>query len=135
MQLTRQGEYAIRTVYALAAREGQVMTQREIARLQDIPEAFLAKIAQALSRAGIVVNMRGAQGGMALARPAREITLRDVVEAVEGPVTLNECLKAPGSCARQQTCSVHPVWVRAQRAMLRELERVSFAQLVQGESG
>ena len=131
MQLTRQGEYAVRTVYALAAAEGRVVPQKEIARAQEIPEAFLAKIAQALSRAGLVINVRGAQGGMTLARPAAEITLRAVVEAIEGPVALNRCLQGPGSCSRQETCTVHLVWARAQEAMLKELAAANFADLVE----
>lgn len=130
MQLTRQGEYAVRTIYALAAAEGRIIPQREIARIQEIPEAFLAKVAQILGRAGLVVNIRGAQGGMALAKPAATITLRDVVEAVEGPIALNQCLQGPGSCSRQEVCSVHRVWVRAQEAMLKELGSVTFAELV-----
>jgi len=130
MQLTRQGEYAIRTVFALAQQEGKVVTQRDIAQSQDIPEAFLAKIAQILQRRGLITNLRGSRGGMTLARPAAEINLRNVVEAVEGPIALNQCLSGPGACSRQGTCPIHPVWDRAQKAMLEELEKVSLADLV-----
>lgn len=133
MQLTRQADYAVRTVFALAAAEGQVLTQKEIARQQDIPEPFLAKIAQAMSRAGLVVTIRGAAGGMALARPAETITLRDVVEAMQGSVALNLCLRGPGVCSRDSFCVVHPVWVRAQEAMLEVLGSVTFAELVRSE--
>lgn len=131
MQLTRQGDYAMRVVYALAAAGGRAMTQREVARLQDVPEAFLAKIARALGRAGLVTNTRGAGGGIRLARPAGRITLRDVVEAVEGPIAINLCLQGPGACSRQASCNIHPVWVEAQEAMLGVLGSVTFAQLLE----
>lgn len=131
MQLTRQGDYAIRTVFALAEVEGELLTQKEIAARQEIPEAFLAKIAQLLSRAGLVSTTRGAGGGMVLARPAAEITLKDVVEAVEGPFALNLCLQGPGSCSRQSFCVIHPVWAEAQAAMLAVLDGVTFAELVE----
>lgn len=130
MQLTRQGDYAMRVVYALAAADGEPLTQREVSRTQDVPEAFLAKIVQQLSRAGLVNSTRGARGGMMLARPAESITLREVVEAIEGTIALNLCMRGPGTCARDQFCSIHPVWVRAQEAVLEVLSSVTVAELV-----
>lgn len=132
MQLTRQGDYAVRAVYALAAAGGRALTRKEIARLQGIPEPFLAKIVQLLSHHGLVTNTRGVGGGITLARPAAHITLRDVVEAAQGPTALNLCLQGPGACSRQGFCAVHPIWIRAQAAMLAVLASVTFADLMAG---
>lgn len=134
MQLTRQGEYAIRAVLELARLPyGEVVSTKEVADRQGVPEAFLAKIMQILSRSDIVFTVRGPQGGVRLARSADEISLRQVVEAVEGPIYLNSCLANGAPCHQSPQCRVHQVWMRAQKAMLNELEGVSLAQLIEPE--
>jgi Rrf2 family protein len=134
MRLTRGGEYGIRGVLYLAKHdEGKVSMLSAIAEDQDVPPRFLAKIFQALAKAGIVKSHRGAKGGFSLARPAAEITVRDVIEAVEGPINLNVCLVGNGECARDHFCSVHSVWERAQENMLTILGQANFADLVKAE--
>lgn len=128
-KVTRQGDYAVRAVLALATKPGEVVTTREIARSMDIPEAFLVKVVKALVKAGIVESVRGSRGGLKLAGRPEDLTLRHVLEAMEGPLVLNQCLLRPGACDRQPRCPVHPVWKRAQGALLAELERASFAEL------
>ena len=102
MKLTRGGEYGIRGVLYLAQHEeGKVSMLSAIAKAQDVPPRFLAKIFQALAKAGVVRSHRGAKGGFSLARAASEVTIKDVIEAVEGPIHLNVCLVAPGECNRE----------------------------------
>src|SRR5512147_2407523 len=130
MKLTRGGEYAIRGVLYLAQQnDGKVSMLSAIAKAQDVPPRFLAKIFQALAKAGIVKSHRGAKGGFSLARPAGEITVRDVIEAIEGPVTLNICLVGEGECARDHFCPVHSVWESAQEKMLGILSQANFGDL------
>jgi Rrf2 family protein len=76
-----------------------------------------------------VESTRGASGGVALARPAREITLRQIVEATEGPMAINRCLLKKGRCKHANTCAVAPVWRQAQDAMLAVLSDVTLAKL------
>lgn len=123
----------MRAALALAgAAPGAVVPLRDIGEAQEIPQSFLAKILQALAREGLVVSRRGAQGGFALARAADEISLRDVVEAVDGPVSLNRCILAPDSCGRSGTCPVHRVWCQAQVRLMEVLGTVTLADLVRG---
>lgn len=130
MKLTRGGEYAIRGVLYLAQQnDGKVSMLSAIAKAQDVPPRFLAKIFQALAKAGVVKSHRGAKGGFSLARPASEVTVRDVIEAVEGPVYLNVCLVGPGECTRDTICPVHSVWEEAQEKMMSVLAKASFAEL------
>jgi Rrf2 family transcriptional regulator, iron-sulfur cluster assembly transcription factor len=130
MKLTRGGEYGIRGVLYLAQHEdGKVSMLSAIAKTQDVPPRFLAKIFQALAKAGVVKSHRGAKGGFSLARPAREITVRDVIEAVEGPVLLNVCLAGPGECARDTMCPMHSIWSEAQEKMMSVLAKSNFADL------
>ena len=130
MRLTRQGDYAVRVVVDLASRpDGAVVPRARIQERQDVPAAYLAKIVQALARAGLVRTHPGARGGVALGRAPAEITLRDVIEAVEGPIHLNRCVAHPGACPRDRFCSVHPVWLRLQALVTRELDAVTIAAL------
>jgi len=129
MQLTRQADYAVRVVLDLSVRPQRQSRTGEIARRQRIPPAFLRKIVQTLARAGFVRTVRGADGGVSLVREPAAITLRQVIEAVEGPVRLNRCLIRRGECALDRICPVHPVWQHIQDVMVRELDAVTFAQL------
>lgn len=129
MRLTREADYAVRIIVDLAAAPGVLVPRRAIQRSQEVPAAHLAKIVQLLRRAGLVKTWRGAQGGVTLALPPEKITLRRVVEAVEGPLALNLCLVAPGTCSRDSFCPVHPVWRRIQAILVRELDAVTAASL------
>jgi len=134
MKLTRGGEYGVRGVLYLAQQEeGKVSMLSAIAKAQDVPPRFLAKIFQALAKAGVVKSHRGAKGGFSLARPASEVTIRDVIEAVEGPVFLNVCLAAPGECNREALCPLHSVWEEAQAKMMGVLGQKDFAELARAE--
>lgn len=130
MRLTRQGDYAVRVVVDLASRPaGAVVTRARIQERQDVPPAYLAKIVQALARAGLVRTLPGAHGGVSLAAPPAHVTLRQVIEAVEGPIQLNRCVARPGACPRDRFCNVHPVWLRLQALVTRELDAVTIASL------
>lgn len=134
MKLTRGGEYAIRGVLFLAHQnDGKVSMLSAIAKAQDVPPRFLAKIFQALAKAGVVKSHRGAKGGFSLARPASEVTIRDVVEAIEGPIHLNVCLIGEGECSRDKICPVHAIWEEAQDRMMSVLARANFADLAKAE--
>lgn len=130
MQITRQADYAVRTVLYLAgvANGGRAPTSK-IAQLQRIPSSFLAKIVSQLSVAGIVQTSRGARGGVSLARDAKEISLLQVVEAIDGPITLNECVADPDLCAFGSNCAVHDVWCQAQADLVSQLSSSDFASL------
>jgi Rrf2 family protein len=134
MKLTRGGEYGIRGVLYLARHDdGKISMLSAIAKAQDVPPRFLAKIFQALAKAGVVKSHRGAKGGFSLARPASEITIKDVIEAIEGPIYLNVCLVGQGECSRDQICPVHAVWEEAQEKMMSVLDRANFADLAKSE--
>ena len=134
MKLTRGGEYGIRGVLYLARQEvGRVSMLSAIAKAQNVPPRFLAKIFQALAKAGVVKSHRGAKGGFSLAKPAADITMKDVIEAIEGPIQLNVCLIGEGECSRDKLCGVHPIWEEAQQKMMDVLARGNFADLVEAE--
>ncbi len=122
MRLTRQGDYAVRVMLDLASHAPDVPIRRaDIQARQDVPTAYLAKIIQALARAGLVRTRPGAHGGVTLNAPAAAVTLLQVIEAVEGPIRLNLCVEASGACPRDRFCPVHPVWMQLQALLTREL--------------
>ena len=130
MQLTRRGEYAIRAMYDLAIYEVEGTTySKEIARRQQIPPKYIAQILLDLSRAGLVYTTRGAHGGVRLARSADEISLRAIIEAIEGPISLNICLLREGECEKEDDCPIHEIWVKVQGDMLKTLTGTTLTAL------
>lgn len=127
MQLTREADYAVLCVLEVA-RFGR-MSAAEVARRQDISAAFLGKIVGSLARAGILTTRRGVGGGISLARTPDSLTLLEVVEAVQGPLAINQCLAHPGACDRQIDCYVAPIWHKAQ-SELRDALSVSIADVI-----
>lgn len=135
MQITRRADYAIRTVLDVARVEpGSVALTSEVAKHQGIPAPFLAKIVLALTRAGLLRSFRGCGGGIALAKPADQITLLEIVEAVDGPIAMNRCVLWPEECERSDECPVHQVWSGARTLLADYLGSISLASLVDGRS-
>jgi len=130
MQLTRAGEYAIKSLLYLASQEmdARVMAS-EVAIAADIPINFVRKILESLAKTGLVRSYRGAGGGFILGRAPEEITLRDILEAVEGPLALNQCLQ-PSGCPSKPHCPVSAVWLEAQQAVEEVLGRHNLAELL-----
>lgn len=130
MLVTREADYAIRCV-AEVARVGRT-SAAQVARSQGISPTFLGKIVQSLARAGILATRRGVGGGIALAGPPASFTLLQVIEAVEGPLCIIECLRSPDECARAGDCPAYPHLSTAQ-ALLRDALDVTFAELLEGD--
>ena len=134
LKINRRTDYAVRVLLALAKQgEGARLSSREIQREMLIPSAFMSRIVAQLARAGLVSTFPGREGGLMLPRPAAQITLRDVVEAFEGPILLSECLesKREDDCPFRTNCPVRPKWGRVQVAMLREMAAITFDSLAQ----
>jgi Rrf2 family protein len=132
MQITRQADYAVRAVLHLAElnKNGGRAPTSKIASEEHIPPSFLAKIVSQLSVAGVVQTSRGARGGVSLSRDPSEITLLEVVEAIDGPITINECVNDPNSCPFGERCKVHTIWCNVQSEMINKLSGTTFAQLI-----
>jgi len=118
------------------ARSGHnaLVSRQEIAEQTDTPSHFLAKIAQQLSRAGIIEIQQGARGGYRLLRLPEKISLLDVIEAIIGTIFLNDCVMNPDSCHASLSCSVNRVWIKARDQLRTTLQQVSFADLIKDDS-
>jgi Rrf2 family protein len=134
MKINRQVDYAVRAVLHLAQLgPGERAATARIAEKQQIPPTFLAKIVSQLAAAGVVRATRGARGGVALARDAADISLLDVMEAIDGPVTVIDCTVDPNACPMSAGCSVRPVWCDVRAEFMGHLRRTRFSQLVNGK--
>lgn len=130
MQVSRKIDYVLRAVIYLARWEGdRVYSIAEIAKAEDIPKKFLEKILQDLTHKGIVHSRRGAQGGYSLARPRDQITFREIIEAVEGPVSMNTCLGDHIDCSIYEKCGMLWVWREAQRRVIDLFSKTTLADI------
>ncbi len=136
MQITRQADYTVRAVLYLAQLGcDQRAATSQIAQEQRIPPSFLAKIVSQLSVAGILQTSRGARGGVSLARDPENISILEVVEAIDGPILLNECVSGNGSsCTFGDTCPMRPLWCDAQAELVNRLTRTDFSQFMVTET-
>ena len=129
MQITRQSEYAIKTILELSKNFGESISAKEISVRQDVPEFFLKKTVQILARAGMVQTQRGASGGVKLIVKPQDITIADVIKVIEGNLAINVCLAEGNSCPNQGFCQVRKILSRTQQAMEAELAKETFADL------
>ena len=130
MRLTRAGEYAVRCISYLSKKgPGVLVPKQEIVKNVEIPASFLAKIAQDLSKAGLIEIKQGSKGGYILSKNPQEITLLEVVEIMIGKIFLNYCVEKPDSCHLNPHCLVYRVWDNASTQLRENLASVNFAQL------
>lgn len=134
-RLTNEGEYAVRLMVYLAGRDReQLVSAREIADNQNIPQRFLRSIVSQFAKLGFINSFQGNGGGVRLAEGAEDKTLLEVIEAVEGPIYLNVCMQGEVACQFSSQCAVHLVWHEAQEAIqkilggkkIRELAQINF---------
>jgi len=132
MQITRQADYALRAMYYLSKLEPNERAATSlIAEEQKIPPSFLAKIISQLSIAGLIHTSRGARGGVSLARTPENISILEVVEAIDGPLALNECTHTVDGCPFGEDCPLRPVWCEVQVDLVNRLQKTTFASLGQ----
>jgi Rrf2 family protein len=139
LQISRRTEYGLRAMVYLASKpQSAVVPFREIAVRMDVPQDFLAKILKKLVKERLAVSSRGARGGYSLGRPATEISMLDVIEAVEGKVQVNLCTDSSDGehegCAFTGACTMYGVWRLGQQRMIEvyrhaKLDKLAMAGL------
>src|SRR5215217_7380710 len=121
---------------ALPCLAGRAASADRVSAEANVPRRLLARILASLSRAGLVESEQGRGGGSRLARPAREITLRDAVEAAEGPFGITRCIMQNRACGTDAPCAIHDAWQAGQQAILEYLQKQSLEDFItQNPSG
>lgn len=131
MELTKAGDYGIFGVIYLAKQpQGKIVSLAEVSQAENIPEKFLAKIFQSLTRSGLIRSHRGAGGGFSLARPANKITVKELLESIQGPIYFTKCLSEFGECDRKEICKLRKLWKKGQDYTLKILIQNTLADLI-----
>lgn len=130
MRFTAKTEYGVRAVLEIALKDGMPAKVNEIARNQNMPERFLEQAMAQLKKAGVVKSIRGAHGGYTLAENPKKITLARVIQAIEGPMALVDCLENDNDCCQIDLCTVKEVWKGVQAKILKALDSITIEELV-----
>ena len=128
--ITRKAEYAVISMVELASlEEGESTTTKKIAETQEIPLNLVVQILAELNKAGWTNSHRGPSGGVSLAIDPSSITLKDVIELFDGPVTITRCLMQDAPCKNRKSCGLRNIWKQAQQNMLETLDNTTIADL------
>jgi Rrf2 family protein len=131
LALTKRADYGIRAVLALArAGEGELISARSLAADQGIPVAFLSRLMSDLVASRIVDGVPGRIGGYRLARRPQDLSILDIIEAIEGDPRRHNCILRGGPCPADDVCTVHPLFASAQADLLARLREATVADLV-----
>ncbi len=130
LRISRLTDYATVVMTCLAASPGEVLNSAQIAECTRLEPPTVSKLLKLLGRAGLVQSFRGVNGGYRLARAASEISLAEIVEALEGPLGMTECSVGPGKCPREAYCTVRGNWRRINRVIGSALRGVSLAEML-----
>lgn len=130
LMINRETDYAGRILLFLSRRPaGTRTTALEVARVCCVPSAIVRRVVTRMANAGLLISVRGSGGGISLSRLPKDISLLDVVEALEGPVTLNACLRDAAECPLMKECTVHIAWMEANSGLVERLRSITFDQL------
>jgi Rrf2 family protein len=130
MQITRAADYAVRVMVHLASLPpGTRLQKSALVELSEAPESFLSKVLQRMVAQGLITSWRGGGGGFELVKLPKEVSVLNVVEAIDGPIYLNLCVPGAPGCERSLACAVHPVWVDAREALVKVLSRATMDRL------
>jgi FeS assembly SUF system regulator len=129
LRISKLTDYATVVLATLAGQPEQVQTATSLAEQTRIAAPTVSKLLKQLQRANLVTSTRGLHGGYQLARPATQISVAAILDALEGPLNLTDCAAGQGHCEIEETCRVGRVWQRLNLAIRRSLYEVSLAQL------
>jgi len=131
LRLSNLADYGVvvMTATARTVSEGRLASAAQVSGLTGIPAPTVAKLMGQLGRAGLLTSQRGVAGGFTLARPAADISLADIVEAIDGPIALTHCGQPGVDCELSHNCAVKPHWAPVNRAVKAALADVSLAEL------
>jgi len=135
MEIKRRTDYAIRMLLTMAKRDNrEPLSISQVSRSDQVPYQFARSIQHDLAQAGILTTTRGAHGGSRLAKPADQVSLFDIVRAMQGPLVFSPCEVDPTWCERFEYCSVHDVWKGLDESIRTQLEAVTLDELVKSQA-
>ncbi len=137
LRVSKHTDYGIVLLAAIAENsDGVPCSARELAEMTHLPLPMVSKILKVLCREGILTSQRGIQGGYSLAKPADEVTLVGIVQALEGgPIALTECISEPGGCRHEESCPVQVNWLNINTLIHNALKEISLLDMIRPMPG
>lgn len=136
IRITKQADYGIVLLTRLAQDPEQIFNATELAQETQLPAPTVSKILKILARAGLLDSHRGVKGGYSLARRADEVTVVDIISALDGPIAITECIDdSPGECSKEPFCGVRANWQRINEAIRGALEEITLAEMMHPFTG
>lgn len=131
LQISRRADYAVRVMLELGNQpEGVLISSSDLSDRTDVSKSFLHKIIADLTKSGLVRTYKGSTGGLAISRSANLINMRQIIEAVDGPICMNICLLQPAECPRDTACPGHEFWGQIQTSFTQLLEEATLDALI-----
>lgn len=130
MDISRKTDYALRILAMLVENGNELLSVRVAAEEVDVPYSFARSIQHGLVQAGIIESLRGVRGGMRLKVDPAEVTVYEIIKAVQGPFAINECTAPDGDCPRISSCCFHPLWLGVEALVGDYLSSVTLADVV-----
>ena len=132
MKISTKGRYGLRILLDLALNSGEKLRLiRDIAHSQQISEKYISRLIIDLRRAGMVKSVRGSKGGYELALDPKAITLLDVVEVMEGPLSIVDCVREPARCARNRICATREIWQGLNSEIRESMRKVTLHDIME----
>ena len=130
MRLSTRGKYGLYAMHFLAQHQDDGPQSLNRIASTGIPRQYLEQLLGSLRRSGLILSVRGANGGYQIARPPAEISMLDVIDAMEGPLVLNECISDDRHCAKSDQCRVRSVWEKLTESINGELAKVTLKDML-----
>lgn len=131
IRMSKLTDYGTVVMTYLARNPARVHNAAEIAAAVHLSLPTVSKILKILAREALLISHRGTKGGYSLARPPREITVAQIIDAIEGPIGLTECSSSPGLCEQETSCSVRPNWMKINQVVRQALSRMTLAEMIE----
>lgn len=129
--MSKLADYGTVILTTMVRNPEQLKSAAEIALAIHVPTPTVSKILKLLAREGLVLSLRGAKGGYMLSRPANEISVAEIIQAMDGPIGMTECSITPGLCTQETDCAVRANWQRINRIVMQSLENITLDQMIQ----
>jgi FeS assembly SUF system regulator len=131
LRISKMTDYAIMVMVELHSSRGEILSAHALAERSHLELPTVSKVLKLLVKTGLVASYRGASGGYSLERDAEEISVAEIIAAIEGPIAMTECSVEEGLCAQEAICSLRGNWQRLSLAVAKAMEDVSLAEMAQ----
>ncbi len=130
LKVSKLSDYATVLLVRLASQPGHVQSAAELAEAVHLEPPTVSKVLKLLATAGLVDSRRGASGGYRLARPVAEISIVQIIEAIDGPIGMTECSRREGQCSHEPHCDVRAPWQRISDAVVQSLSQIRLTDML-----